>query len=268
MPCVALVERPADPGSTASDRRISLFGLPIDDVTMDETLDRIDAFIASGGVHQHVVVNVSKIVQASRDPEIRAIVESCDLVNVDGQPVIWASRLVGRPLRARVTGVDLMHRLIEGASSRGHRLYFLGARPEVVGAVIRRVEREHPAVIVAGWRDGYWSRSDEEDIVRSIAAARPDILFVALGSPAKERFLARWKATIGAPFVMGVGGSFDVYAGITRRAPRWMQRAGLEWLFRVSQEPTRLWRRYAGDSVAFAWIVVREVVAARRPGRA
>jgi N-acetylglucosaminyldiphosphoundecaprenol N-acetyl-beta-D-mannosaminyltransferase len=247
---------------------VTLFGLPVDDLTMDETLDRIDAYVASGGVHQHVVVNVSKIVQASRDPEIRAIVASCDLVNVDGQPVIWASRLVGRPLRARVTGVDLMHRLIQRASERGHRLYFLGARPEVVRTVVGRVEREHPGAVVAGWRDGYWSPAEEEAVVGSIAEARPDILFVALGSPAKERFLARWKSTIDAPFVMGVGGSFDVYAGITRRAPAWMQRVGMEWLFRVSQEPARLWRRYACDAVAFAWIVGREVVGARRRGRA
>lgn len=234
---------------------------------MDETLDRIDAYVASGGVHQHVVVNVSKIVQASRDPEIRAIVTSCDLVNVDGQPVIWASRLVGRPLRARVTGVDLMQRLIERASDQGHRLYFLGARPEVVRGVVERVGREHPGAVVAGWRDGYWSPGEEEGVARSIGEARPDILFVALGSPAKERFLARWKSTIDAPFVMGVGGSFDVYAGITRRAPAWMQRIGMEWLFRVSQEPARLWRRYAGDAVAFAWIVAREVVGGRRRRR-
>lgn len=238
-------------------RRISLLDLPVDDLTMDETLAAIDGFIADGSVHQHVVVNVTKVVQAHADPELRAVIAACDLINVDGQPVVWASRLLGTPLRERVAGVDLMDRLIARAGERGHRLYLLGARPEVVAAVAARIARDHPSAVVAGWRDGYWAPDEEAGVVRAIAEARPDILFVAFGSPAKERFLARWKAEIGAPFVMGVGGSFDVYAGRVRRAPRWMRRVGLEWLFRVSQEPGRMWRRYAGDAPRFAWLVLR-----------
>ena len=238
-------------------RRITLFDLPVDDLTMSETLDAVDGFIAEGGVHQHVVVNVSKVVQADRDPTLRAVIAACDLVNADGQPIVWASRLLGTPLRERVTGVDLMQRLFGRAAERGYRLYLLGARHEVVATVADRLAREHPGVVIAGWRDGYWSPSDEAAVVDAIAAAKPDILFVAISSPAKERFLARWKDTIGAPFVMGVGGSFDVYAGIVRRAPRWMRRLGLEGLFRVIQEPGRMWRRYVGDAPRFALIVLR-----------
>ena len=204
-----------------------------------------------------MVINVSKVVQADRDPELRAIIESCDLVSADGQPIVWASRLLGRPLRARVTGVDLMVRLIERASERGHRLYLLGAREPVVRAAAARIVREHPGTTVAGWHNGYWAADREEDLVREIAASRPDILFVAISSPRKEQFLAQWKDVIDAPFVMGVGGSFDVYAGFTRRAPRWMQRIGLEWLFRVAQEPRRMWRRYLSDAPRFARIVIR-----------
>jgi N-acetylglucosaminyldiphosphoundecaprenol N-acetyl-beta-D-mannosaminyltransferase len=238
-------------------RRITLLDLPVDDLTMDETLAAVDALIAEGSVHQHVVVNVAKVVQAHADRSLRAVIAACDIVNVDGQPIVWASRLLGTPLRERVAGVDLMERLIERAGERGHRLYLLGARPEVVGAVAARIAREHPGTVVAGWRDGYWTPDEEATVVAEIAATRPHILFVAFGSPAKERFLARWKETIGAPFVMGVGGSFDVYAGRVRRAPPWMRRVGLEWLFRITQEPGRMWRRYAGDAPKFAWIVLR-----------
>jgi N-acetylglucosaminyldiphosphoundecaprenol N-acetyl-beta-D-mannosaminyltransferase len=238
-------------------RTVSLFGLTIDQLTMDETVDRIDQLIAAGGVHQHVSINVSKVVQADHDPSLRAVLEACDVVNADGQPIIWAARLLGVPLRERVTGIDLMTRLIERAAERPYRVYLLGARREVVEAVAERIGREHPAAVVAGWRDGYWQTDEEAAVVAGIADARPDILFVAMGSPKKEQFLARWKATIGVPFVMGVGGSFDVYAGVISRAPNWMRRVGLEWLYRVYQEPRRMWRRYLGDAPRFAWIVLR-----------
>lgn len=238
-------------------RRIQLLGLPVDDLTMAETLDVVDAFIASRTVHQHVVVNVSKVVQASRDPGFRQLVADCDLINVDGQPIVWASRLLGTPLRERVTGVDLMEQLFARAAARGYRLYLLGARPDVVAAVAGRIARDHPGAVVAGYQDGYWDPGDEPAVAERIREARPDLLFVAISSPTKERFLARWKGVIEAPFVMGVGGSFDVYAGQVSRAPATMRRFGLEWLYRVYQEPGRLWRRYAGDAPRFAWLVVR-----------
>lgn len=243
-----------------------MMGLPVDDLTMDETLVAVDDCIEQGSVHQHVVINVAKVVQAHRDPDMRALIAACHIINADGQPIVWASRLLGTPLRERVAGVDLMERLIERAAARGYRVYLLGARADVVRAVAERIAREHPEAVIAGWRDGYWTPEEEPAVVAAIAASRPQILFVAISSPAKERFLARWKDTIGAPFVMGVGGSFDVYAGKVRRAPNWMRRVGLEWFFRVTQEPGRMWRRYAGDAPRFAWILVRALLARRRSG--
>lgn len=245
-------------------RRIPLLGVHVDDLTMSETLDAVDTLIAERGVHQHVVVNVAKIVAASRDPHLREIIDACTIINADGQPVVWASRLLGSPLRERVAGVDLMDRLIESAGARGHRVYLLGARPDVVRAVAERIARDHPATVVAGYRDGYWSPAEEPAVAADVAAARADILFVAIGSPTKERFLARWKDTLATPFVMGVGGSFDVYAGRVRRAPGWVQRLGLEWLFRLVQEPRRMWRRYLGDAPRFAALVARAWWARRR----
>jgi N-acetylglucosaminyldiphosphoundecaprenol N-acetyl-beta-D-mannosaminyltransferase len=238
-------------------RRVRLFGLNVDALTMDESVDAIDALIAAGGVHQHVVLNVAKVVAADRDRELRAIIEACDLVNADGQPIVWASRILGRPLPERVAGIDLMHRLFARAAERGYGVYLLGAKQDVVEAVAQRVQDDHPGIRIAGWRDGYWEPDAEPDVVAAIAAARPQIVFVAISSPAKERFLARWKSSIGAPFVMGVGGAFDVVAGRVRRAPRWMQRAGLEWLFRLVQEPRRMLPRFASDAPRFAWLVLR-----------
>jgi N-acetylglucosaminyldiphosphoundecaprenol N-acetyl-beta-D-mannosaminyltransferase len=241
--------------------------MPVDDLTLTETVARIDDLIAEGGVHQHVVLNVAKVLAARRVPLIRTAIESSDVVNVDGQPIVWASRLLGRPIRERVAGVDLMVALIAHAPAAGHRLYFLGARGEVVDAVVRRATAEHPGLVVAGWRDGYWDPAGEEAVADTIAAVKPDIVFVAISSPAKERFAARWKDRLGAGMVMGVGGSFDVYAGRVLRAPAWMQRAGLEWLFRMLQEPRRMWRRYAGDAPRFVVLVAREWLSRRRGRR-
>jgi N-acetylglucosaminyldiphosphoundecaprenol N-acetyl-beta-D-mannosaminyltransferase len=238
--------------------KVELFGLQVDNLTMEETLARIDEFIASRKVRHHVVINVDKIVKAHRDPKLREIINACDLVNADGQPVVWAARFLGKPLKERVAGIDLMQRLIAHSAVRGYRPYFLGAREEVVSELVRRVREKHPGLDVAGWRNGYWSEAEEPAVAQTIAAAKPDILFVAISSPKKELFLARWKQEIQAPFVMGVGGSFDVVAGRVKRAPGWMQRCGLEWFFRLLQEPRRMWRRYLVEDMQFLGILMRE----------
>jgi exopolysaccharide biosynthesis WecB/TagA/CpsF family protein len=244
-------------------RRIRLFGLPVDALTMDETLDVVDELIADGSAHQHVAVNVSKVVQAERDPGIRAIVNACDLISADGQPIVWVSRLLRTPLPERVTGIDLMIRLFERAEQAGYSVYLLGARPHVVAAVVARLRREHPRLRVSGWRDGYWAPHEEEQVAEEIAAARPTILFLGIPSPAKERFLANWKGRMAVPFSMGVGGAFDVYGGFIRRAPAWMQQTSLEWLFRLAQEPGRMWRRYVHDGPLFLWLILRRMVRGR-----
>lgn len=238
--------------------KVELFGLQVDNLTMEETLARIDEFIASRRIHHHVVINVDKIVKTHRDPQLREIINACDLVNVDGQPVIWAARMLGKPLKERVAGIDLMQRLIAHSAAKGYRLYFLGAKEEIVSRVVEKVRSQHPNVVIAGWRNGYWKEEEEPEVAKAIASARPDVLFVAVSSPKKEIFLSRWKKEIEAPFVMGVGGSFDVVAGLVKRAPVWMQRCGLEWLFRLLQEPRRMWRRYLVEDMQFFGILLRE----------
>jgi len=235
-----------------------MMGCLIDNLSMEETLQVIEGFIKSGRPHQHVVVNVDKVVKANRDPELRRIVNECALINVDGMPVVWASRLLGKPLKERITGVDLFEALMGRAAAKGWRVYFLGAREEVVSGVNALYRDKYPALQIAGYRNGYWSAAEEHDVVDEIARSRPDLLFVAISSPRKEQFLSQYQSAMRVPFAMGVGGTFDVVVGKVKRAPLWMQRWGFEWFYRFLQEPRRMFRRYFVDDMYFFWLLLRE----------
>ena len=237
---------------------ITMMGCRIDNLSMEETLVRIEEFIRSGQPHQHVVVNVDKLVKASRDPDLRRIVNDCALVNADGMPVVWASRLLGKPLKERVAGIDLFEALMRRAGEKNWRVFLLGAREEVVSAVADTYRRRYPDLTIAGWRNGYWTNEEEVQVAEQVRASGADLLFVAISSPKKEQFLGRWQGEMKIPFAMGVGGTFDVAIGRVRRAPRWMQRAGLEWFYRFLQEPRRMFRRYFIDDMAFVWLFIKE----------
>jgi N-acetylglucosaminyldiphosphoundecaprenol N-acetyl-beta-D-mannosaminyltransferase len=234
-------------------------GCYIDNLSMEETLLTIEGFIASGTPHQHVVVNVDKLVKAQADPELRQIINDCALVNVDGMPVVWASRLLGKPLKERVAGVDLFEAIMRQSAERGWRVFLLGAREEVVSAVRHIYEQKYPSIQVAGHRNGYWKPEEEADVVQQVKASRTDVLFVAISSPRKEQFLRRWQSEMRVPFAMGVGGTFDVAAGLVKRAPVWMQKVGLEWFYRFLQEPRRMFRRYFVEDMAFIGMLFREM---------
>lgn len=239
--------------------RITLMGCAIDNLSMEETLQTVEGFVRTGQPHQHVVVNVDKLVKASRDAGLRRIINDCALVNVDGMPVVWAARLLGMPLKERVAGVDLFEALMRRAGERGWRVFLLGAREEVVSQVAALYGRKYPQLVLAGYRNGYWTTEAEEAfVVEQIRAAQPDILFVAMSSPQKEQFLGRYQDAMRVPFAMGVGGTLDVAIGRVKRAPRWMQQAGLEWFYRFLQEPRRMFRRYFIDDMAFIWLFVKE----------
>jgi len=238
--------------------RIEFMGCLIDNLSMEETLLKVESFIRSGQPHQHVVVNVDKVVKASRDPDLRQIINDCALINADGMPIVWASRLLGRALKERVAGVDLFEALMVRAVAKGWCVYFLGAQEEVVRDVKSHYEKILPGLRVAGYRNGYWKPEEEAGVAREIADCRPDLLFVAISSPKKEQFLGRYQAEMKVPFAMGVGGTFDVVTGRVRRAPLWMQRYGLEWFYRFLQEPRRMFRRYFIDDMAFFWLLLKE----------
>jgi len=238
--------------------RIEMMGCQVDNLSMEETLQTIEGFIASGLPHQHVVVNVDKLVKAQKDPELRQIINDCALINADGMPVVWASRLLGKPLKERVAGVDLFESLMARSAQKGWRVYLLGAKEEIVSRVREIYTQKYPNLVFAGHRNGYWKPEQEPGIVNEIAQARADLLFVAISSPKKEQFLGAYQAQMKIPFAMGVGGTFDVAAGKVKRAPVWMQKSGLEWFYRFLQEPRRMFRRYFIEDMAFVGLLVKE----------
>jgi N-acetylglucosaminyldiphosphoundecaprenol N-acetyl-beta-D-mannosaminyltransferase len=239
-----------------------LLGLRIDALTMDETVEAARAMVRSGLPHHHVGVNAALLVESERNPELRRVIEECDLVSADGMSTVLAGRLFGQPLPERVAGVDLFQRLVEAAQRDGSSVYFLGATEEVVERVTVRFSERHPGLRIAGYRNGYWS--DDREVVRAVRAARPDYLFLAIPSPRKELWLSRHLQELGVPFAMGVGGSFDVIAGKVARAPRWVQNAGFEWAWRLGQEPRRMWRRYLFSNAAFVRSLARDYWRAER----
>ncbi|HEY5805575.1 MAG TPA: WecB/TagA/CpsF family glycosyltransferase [Lysobacter sp.] len=225
-------------------------------MTMRGTVAHIDARVRSGAFTQHVVVNVAKLVHMRSDVALAESVNACDIVNIDGMGVVWGARLLGHRVPERVSGVDLFHELLLLAAGRGYPVFLLGATAEVVAEVAARVANRYPGLEVAGFHHGYfWD--DEAAIVQNVRDSGARLLFVAITSPRKENFINRWRDELGVTFVMGVGGTFDVVAGKVRRAPRWMQRSGLEWLFRVIQEPRRMWKRYLTTNLAFAGMLAR-----------
>jgi N-acetylglucosaminyldiphosphoundecaprenol N-acetyl-beta-D-mannosaminyltransferase len=237
-----------------------LFGIPIDAITMDQAIQIIADTICSRARLQIGVVNAAKILNMRSDELLEKDVLSSGLILADGMSVVWASRLLRCPLPERVAGIDLMMRMLEVGNERSWRVYCLGATDEVLSRVTARMASDYPNLQVAGARNGYFTDVDEERIASQIAAARPDILLIAMTSPKKERFLARWSAKLGVPVCHGVGGSFDVYAGKVKRAPLSWQRLGLEWFFRFAQEPGRLWKRYLVTNTKFCALLMSELV--------
>jgi len=248
--------------------RSHVLGVDIDRLDMRQTVERCREIIESGQTAQHVSINVAKLVALHDDPRLRAIVERCEIISADGQPIVWASRLLGEPLPERIAGIDLMHALLSLAERERYRVFFLGARHEVLERAVARIEVDHPNLEIAGQRDGYFADTASGEVASAIRAAQPHVLFVAMSSPRKEYWLAEHGRTLGVPLVMGVGGALDVVAGVTRRAPRWAQSAGLEWLFRLAQEPQRLGQRYVVTNLAFMRLFVAAVVSNGRPSMA
>lgn len=236
---------------------ISILGTKAHAWTMSETLAEIKKRVHDNEFVQHVVVNVAKVVNMRNDTQLKESVEACDIVNIDGMGVVWGARFLGSEVPERVAGVDLFYNLLYLAETEGFSVYFLGAKEDVVSDVHRWAAQEHPQLKISGSHHGYfWD--DEEAVVNAIRDSGADLLFVAITSPKKENFINKWKVELGVKFVMGVGGTFDVVAGRIKRAPLWIQKAGLEWLYRVLQEPGRMWKRYLITNSKFAWFLIRE----------
>ncbi|MGA1868366.1 MAG: WecB/TagA/CpsF family glycosyltransferase [bacterium] len=222
------------------------------------SLKRIENYIEARVPRQHVVVNVSKLIYLKKDKKLKDIIVSCDMINADGMPIVWASKLLGTPLPERVAGCDLFQELVKLCTLKGYRPFFFGARKEIVEKMVDVYLEKYPGLNVAGYRNGYFSGDDERQIAEQIRDSKADVLFLGFSSPKKENYLNKYLGFMGVPFCMGVGGSFDIIAGKTKRAPQWMQDNGLEWFYRFAQEPGRLWRRYAITNTIFTWMVLKD----------
>ncbi len=238
-----------------------LFDIRIDALTARQVLSVIDNSIASRSRLLIGVVNAAKLVKMHHDQNLRRAVLGADMILADGMSVVWASRLLFRPLPERVAGIDLMTDMLKLADEKGYRVYCLGATEEVMQKVEDHIHRKVPGAKLVGSRNGYYEADEEAEIAKAIGAARPDMLFVGMTSPKKEKFLSAHATTMNVPVCHGVGGSFDVIAGKVKRAPRLWQRLGMEWLYRVVQEPRRMWRRYLVTNTLFCGMVVREFMA-------
>lgn len=221
---------------------LALMGVPIHNVTMDETVAWIDRWIATGGPHQIATVNPEFLMKARENAEFRAVLQRIALCIPDGIGIVWAAWLRGKRLRERVAGSDLVPRLAAEAAVRGWRLFLLGAAPGVAERTAKILTQRHEGLTIAGCHAGTPAPEEEDAIAERIRATNPDIVFVAYGAPKQDLWLNRNLEKIGAAVGVGVGGSFDFIAGVSQRAPRWIQHLGLEWLYRLIREPWR-WRR-------------------------
>ncbi|HEX2071116.1 MAG TPA: WecB/TagA/CpsF family glycosyltransferase [Thermoleophilaceae bacterium] len=235
-----------------------LLGLPCAAVSVAQARDFAVDAVASGRFHSVLFANAAKVVMAESDGPLRDALHAADLLAADGQSLVWASRVLGTPLPERVAGIDYMIDLLGVAEANGWRVFFLGGRDEVLEKVESFCGREHPGLTIAGSRNGYFPPERDAEIAALVRDSGADVVFVGMPSPRKELWIVEHGPATGVSLAVASGGSFDVIAGAVRRAPQIWQRAGLEWLWRVVQEPRRLWKRYLVTNSRFLVRVARE----------
>ena len=245
--------------------KIDFLDIPVDAFTMQETIDWIDEAIVENNQINHVVINAGKVVSMQNDKKLYNSVLSCDIINADGQSIVWAARFLGLKLPERVAGADLMQELVKLSYGKKYKCFFFGAKEEIVKKVVDIYSQKYGSEIIAGYRNGYFIKEEEPLIARQIAESGTQLLFVAITSPIKENFLFEYKEILkSVNFTMGVGGTFDVISGVIRRAPNWMQNIGMEWFYRFLKEPGRMWRRYLIGNSKFIWLVLKEKIKQRK----
>ena len=239
-------------------KRIDILNTHVDVLNMEETMTVIENAIHNGQQLHHVAINAGKIVAMQHDETLRESVNAADVMNADGQAVVWASKFLGKPLPERVAGIDLMQNLVELAHNKGYKIYLLGAKQEIIEKMNAIYAEKYNDELVVGYRNGYFNKAEEAQVAQEIANTNANMLFVAITSPKKENFLYAYKEVLkNINFIMGVGGSFDVISGKTTRAPLWMQNIGIEWFYRFLQEPKRMWKRYLVGNTKFILLVLK-----------
>ena len=239
--------------------KIHFLSCNLHNLTMNETIEIIDDRITNGIFTQHSVVNVAKLVNMQNDKELHRSVNDCEIINIDGMGIVLGARFCGIDIKERVAGIDLFEELVKLSAAKNYPIFLLGAKENVVNDTKSTLLQKYNNLKIAGIHHGYfWD--DEEIVVEKIKKSGAKLLFVAITSPKKENFINKWKDELGVEFVMGVGGSFDVVAGKVKRAPNWMQRSGLEWFFRLAQEPRRMFKRYAITNIKFLFLILNIMI--------
>ena len=253
--------------SETSRRRIDFLGCPLDCLTSEQLLSELTHSIRERQPPKVIqFVNANKVAMVRRDPSMGEILKRADYVLADGQPMLPMARMLGEEIPERIDGIGLMGRLLKLADQENFSVYLLGAKQEIVEKCVELIGKDYPAIRIAGFRNGYFKEPEIGEIAAKIRASDPDFLFLGMGSPMKEKLADEWTEELGARVIQGVGGSFDVMAGMVERAPIWMQKLGIEWLFRVIQEPRRMFWRYMTTNTACLWEFAK-AMSARLTGR-
>ncbi|MBR1579413.1 MAG: WecB/TagA/CpsF family glycosyltransferase [Selenomonadaceae bacterium] len=231
--------------------RVEILGVGVDPVTMDEALARVEGFFSARSPHLIATANAEMLMNATHDDQLRSILNGADLVVPDGAGTVWAAHHLGADMPERVAGYDLAQEIMRRAPSAGRKIFFFGSAPGVADKAKLKAEQLYPGISIVGTRNGYFSADEEQSIIEQIKRAQPDLLLVALGVPKQEKWLAAHMDELNVPVSIGVGGTFDVMAGVMKRAPLWIQRAKLEWLFRAMLQPKRAGRLLALPKFVF-----------------
>lgn len=226
-------------------KQVEILGVKVNSLTMAQAVEAVQQFIAEKKVALVATANAEMLMRSTQDEELKDILNQADLVVPDGAGTVWAAGHLGEPMPERVAGFDLAQELMREAPSRGDRIYFFGSAPGVADKAKAKAEELYPGIQVVGTRNGFFTEADEPGIIAEIKAARPDILLAALGVPKQEKWLKKHMQELQVPVSIGVGGTLDVMAGVMERAPLWMQKAKLEWLFRGLKQPSRAGRLLA-----------------------
>ena len=219
---------------------ISLLGVKIHRITMAQTLEAVRAFIESGKPHMIVTADASMIAMARKDDDLREIVNSADLVTPDGSGLLWGAKTLGTPLVERVSGVDISREMCRMSGEMGFSIFFLGSEPGVAMAAAENLQKEFPDMLVAGTHHGYFKADEDSEIVRMVRESGAGVLLAGMGIPRQEKWIRKYLAELSVSVAMGVGGSMDVFSGKVKRAPVWMQNHGLEWIYRLCQDPSKI----------------------------
>ena len=232
---------------------VRIVGVRVDNTGFDEAVELATSYLRGDRLRMIVTADASTVVIAQRDPEFREIVNSADLVTADSTGILWAAKKLGHPFEERVAGIDLSWKLCDVCAREGHRVFLLGAAPGVAERAAENLARRHPGLLIAGTRHGFFDSDGE--VVDAVNASGADMLLVALGIPKQEKWIDRNRSRLNVRLAIGVGGSFDVFAGNVRRAPSWMRAHGLEWVHRVLMDPRKI--RKVARIPRFMWLVTR-----------